>query len=101
MTDRTTLTRNLRRLEHQGLVQVDRGHDRRGREVRLTERGRDVLAQVYPVWQAVQAEVATRFGRERLARLLAAISAVVEVAGPRSFFWVTRCKSVLLRVETP
>jgi len=83
VTDRTTLTRNLRLLEQQGLIQVDRGHDRREREVRLTDRGRDVLAQVYPIWQEVQAEVATRFGSARLARLLAELSALVEVARPR------------------
>jgi DNA-binding MarR family transcriptional regulator len=83
VTDRTTLTRNLRLLEQQGLIRVDRGDDRREREVRLTDRGRDVLAQVYPVWQAVQAEVARRFGSERLARLLAELSALVEVARPR------------------
>jgi hypothetical protein len=38
---------------------------------------------VYPIWQAVQAEMATRFGSERLARLLAELSALVEVARPR------------------
>jgi DNA-binding MarR family transcriptional regulator len=83
MTDRTTLTRNLRLLERQGLIQVDKGNDRRERAVRLTDRGRDVLAHVYPIWQEVQAEVATRFGSERLARLLSELSALVEVARPR------------------
>jgi DNA-binding MarR family transcriptional regulator len=80
MTDRTTLTRNLSLLEKQGLIQLDRGHDRREREVRLTDRGREVLAHVYPIWKEVQAEVATRFGSERLARLLAELSALVKVA---------------------
>jgi DNA-binding MarR family transcriptional regulator len=83
VTDRTTLTRNLRLLEHQGLIQVDMGKDRREREVRLTDRGRDALAHVYPVWKEVQAEVAQRFGSARLARLLAELSALVEVARPR------------------
>jgi DNA-binding MarR family transcriptional regulator len=83
MTDRTTLTRNLRLLEKQGLIQVDMGHDRREREVRLTDRGREVLAHVYPIWKEVQAEVAKRFGSERLARLLSELSALVEVARPR------------------
>ena len=82
VTDRTTLTRNLRLLEQQGLIRVDMGHDRREREVRLTERGREVLAHVYPIWKEVQVEVATRFGSARLARLLAELSALVEVAKP-------------------
>ena len=76
VTDRTTLTRNLR------LLRVDMGNDRREREVRLTDRGRDVLAQVYPIWKEVQVEVAKRFGSERLARLLSELSALVEVAKP-------------------
>jgi DNA-binding MarR family transcriptional regulator len=82
-TDRTTLTRNLKLLEKQGLIQVDMGHDRREREVRLTDRGRDVLAQVYPIWKEMQAGVAQRFGSERLARLLAELSALVEVTTRR------------------
>jgi DNA-binding MarR family transcriptional regulator len=82
VTDRTTLTRNLRLLEKQGLIQVDTGRDRREREVRLTDRGREVLAQVYPIWREVQAEVAKRFGSARLARLLSELSALVEVARP-------------------
>jgi DNA-binding MarR family transcriptional regulator len=83
LTDRTTLTRNLRLLEQQGLIQIGKGQDRRAREVRLTDRGREVLAQVYPVWKAVQAEIATRFGRERLAALLSELSTLVEVSRPR------------------
>jgi DNA-binding MarR family transcriptional regulator len=79
MTDRTTLTRNLSLLQKQGLIQVDMGNDRRERQVRLTDRGRDVLAQVYPIWKEVQAEVAKRFGDERLARLLSELSALVKV----------------------
>ena len=82
VTDRTTLTRNLRLIEKQGLIQVDLGHDRREREVRLTERGREVLAHVYPIWKEVQAEMVKRFGSERLARLLVELSALVEVAKP-------------------
>jgi DNA-binding MarR family transcriptional regulator len=82
VTDRTTLTRNLSLLEQQGLIRVDMGSDRREREVRLTDRGRDVLAQVYPIWREVQAEVAQHFGHERLARLLAELSALIEVARP-------------------
>ncbi len=86
VTDRTTLTRNLRLLEQQGLIRIDGGEDRREREVRLTDRGRDILAHVYPIWNEVQAQVATRFGSERLARLLSDLSALVEVTRRRSFF---------------
>ena len=82
VTDRTTLTRNLRLLEKQGLIRVGMGNDRREREVRLTDRGREVLAQVYPIWKDVQVEVAKSFGSERLARLLSELSSLVKVAMP-------------------
>jgi DNA-binding MarR family transcriptional regulator len=82
VTDRTTLTRNLRLLQKQGHIRVSMGHDRREREVRLTDRGREVLAHVYPIWKEVQVEVAKRFGSARLARLLSELSALVEVAKP-------------------
>jgi DNA-binding MarR family transcriptional regulator len=75
LTDRTTLTRNLSLLEKQGLIRLER-------EVRLTDQGRDLLAQVYPIWKEVQVEVAKRFGSERLARLLAELAALVEVVKP-------------------
>ena len=82
VTDRTTLTRNLGLLEHQGLIRVDMGKDRREREVRLTDRGREVLAHEYPIWKEVQVEVAKRYGSARLARLLSELSALVKVAKP-------------------
>jgi DNA-binding MarR family transcriptional regulator len=85
VTDRPTLTRNLRLLEPQGLIRIDRGEDRRAGERRLTDRGRDILAHVDPIWTEVQAQVATRFGSARFARLLSDLSALVEVARPREF----------------
>jgi DNA-binding MarR family transcriptional regulator len=91
VTDRPTVTRNLRLLELQGLIRIDRGEDRREREVRLTDRGRDILAHVHAIWNKVQAQMATRFGSERFARLLSERSALVEVARPHEFFlaiWV-------------
>ena len=100
VTDRTTLTRNLRLLEQQGLIRIDRGEDRREREVRLTDRGRDILAHMDPIWKEVQAQVAKRFGSERLARLLSDLSALVEVTRRVSFFWPYRCTYTFLGVDT-
>ena len=85
VTDRTTLTRNLGLLEHQGLIRVDMGKDRREREVRLTDRGRDILAHVHPIWNEIQAQVATRVGGDRFARLLSDLSALLEVTRLREF----------------
>lgn len=79
VTDRTTLTRNLRVLEKQGLIRVEIGGDRREREVSLTDRGRESLAKAYPLWKEAQAHVARQFGRERLERLLSDLAGVVAV----------------------
>ncbi len=70
VTDRTTLTRNLKVLSQQRLVRIVPGEDRREREVSLTDRGRAALAQAYPMWKDVQAQVAQRLGGERFRRML-------------------------------
>ncbi len=77
VTDRTTLTRNLKLLAQQKLIRVSPGQDRREREVTLTDRGRYALAQAFPLWKDVQAQVATGLGPERFGRLLADLRATV------------------------
>jgi DNA-binding MarR family transcriptional regulator len=69
--DRTTLTRNLKLLEKEGLVQVEPGEDLRERNVHLTASGHARLDQAFPLWEAVQAEVQKKMGRENLERLQA------------------------------
>jgi len=54
--DRTTLTANLKPLERRGLVEVRVDEaDRRSRRLRLTEAGRDLLAEALPLWRHAQA----------------------------------------------
>ncbi|MFQ5883441.1 MAG: MarR family winged helix-turn-helix transcriptional regulator [Candidatus Methylomirabilales bacterium] len=77
VTDRTTLTRNLKLLEEQGLIRIAPGQDRREREVTLTERGRKALVDAFPLWKRVQDRVAKSLGPERLRRLLADLAATV------------------------
>ncbi len=79
VTDRTTLTRNLKVLSQQKLVRIAPGEDRREREVTLTDRGRAALAQAYPMWKDVQAQVAQRLGRERFRRMLSDLGETVAV----------------------
>lgn len=56
--DRTSLTALLKPLERQGLVAIDvDAEDRRGRRLRLTARGRRVLARALPIWERTHAEV--------------------------------------------
>jgi DNA-binding MarR family transcriptional regulator len=50
--DRTTLTAALKPLERRGLVSIEVGaEDRRSRRLRLTDRGREVLASAVPIWR--------------------------------------------------
>ena len=80
VTDRTTLTRNLRLLEHKGLVAMERGEDRREHRLAITARGQAMLRRSYPTWERVQGRIERRIGKARMERLLADLSAVVEAA---------------------
>ena len=80
VTDRTTLTRNLKVLGQQKLIRINPGHDRREREVTLTDRGRAALAQAYPFWKKIQAQVTQRLGPDRYRRLLSDLRATLALA---------------------
>ena len=71
VTDRTTLTRNLRPLEKKRLIRIEAGKDRRERIVTLTDRGDRTLANALPLWDRAQAQITSGLGQERLRRLLA------------------------------
>jgi len=79
VTDRTTLTRNLKLLEKQGLIRVAPGNDRREREVALTSRGRQALVRTLPLWEKAQAHVVEGLGEERWKDLRQELSAVVSL----------------------
>lgn len=75
--DRTTLTRNLRPLEKQGLIESASGEDRRTRAVTLTDRGREVLSQALPLWEQAQRQIVELLGRERWGEMLEHLSETV------------------------
>lgn len=72
--DRTTLTRNLRPLEQQGLLRIEEGADRRERQISLTPRGQQILAKAIPLWERAQVRLAEGFGLERLQHLFGELS---------------------------
>ena len=80
VTDRTTLTRNLRLLEKKGLIGLEAGDDRRERRICLMKRGRQVVETAHPAWLSVQEKVVRRIGRTRFDRMVSDLSAVVAVA---------------------
>src|SRR3954447_1990446 len=64
--DRSTLTRNLRPLEHDELVIV--GHEgwRRSRTIEITEKGRAKLRDALPHWRTTQSKLKRHLGDDNL-----------------------------------
>jgi DNA-binding MarR family transcriptional regulator len=82
--DPTTLTRNLRPLERDGLVRiVPAPGDRRRRAIAATAAGRARFRAAVPLWRTAQAEVADRLGAPDLARLDGALAAALAKLAPR------------------
>lgn len=82
VTDRTTLTRNLKLLEKQGLVRLASGKDRRQREITVTADGRRALAKAYPLWREAQVHILNALGPKRWQRLLGELSTLVDLTRP-------------------
>lgn len=77
--DRTTLTRNLKLLERQGLIQVLPGADRRVRAVSLTIEGRNAFQRCVPLWEKGQDRVKRYLGKTRMNSLLDTLSDIQEL----------------------
>ena len=68
--ERTTLLRNLRPLQRDGLVRA-RGGGRGGHvELFITEKGRGSLARRFPAWLSAQNKVVATLGKERWSRII-------------------------------
>jgi DNA-binding MarR family transcriptional regulator len=68
--ERTTLVRNLRPLQREGLVRIA-GGGRGGRvELAITEKGRRALAKMLPAWRAAQNKVVSTLGQQRWSAIL-------------------------------
>ena len=80
VTDRTTLTRNLKPLLSQELLEVVESADRRQRPIALTSGGRDTLAQALPLWREVQVRMAAGLGHARWTGLLGDLNEAVAQA---------------------
>ena len=79
--DRTTLARNLKPLESQGLLTIESGADRRRHLVKLTESGIQALAAALPYWEQAQHEVVTRLGQDQWQALQSSLKATMTLAG--------------------
>jgi DNA-binding MarR family transcriptional regulator len=79
--DRTTLTRNVRPLEKDGLLRIARSPvDARTRVVLLTRAGEHMLESVFPVWERVCKRVRSKVGAQALGDLFATLDEVIALA---------------------
>ncbi len=68
--ERTTLLRNLRPLERDGLMRT-RGGGRGGHvELEITEKGRKALAKMAPSWRSAQDKVVAILGKDRWSAII-------------------------------
>jgi len=79
VVDRTTLGRNIRPLERDGLITITPGRtDRRIKELRLTATGDQRFNETRQAWVEAQRSFETGFGPERAAELRGLLHALVD-----------------------
>jgi DNA-binding MarR family transcriptional regulator len=92
--ERTTLSRNLRPLEREGLFSEEPGADRRGRALRLTAAGKRRLARSFLLWEKAQRAFRDSFGPDRYRQLRVLLAGAAQASE-------TARSSPVLRRETP
>ena len=60
--DRTTLTRNVRPLEKDGLIERGGERWRRSRALKVTPAGRALMSEAVPLWEGAQESLRTKLG---------------------------------------
>jgi DNA-binding MarR family transcriptional regulator len=76
--DRTTLGRNIKPLERDGLIRIEPAQsDRRAKELRLTKSGEKQLVVAFEAWSRAQAGFENTFGTRHAAELRRVLRDVV------------------------
>lgn len=82
--ERTTLVRNLRPLDREGLIKI-KGGGRGGHvELMITEKGRKKVAEAYSGWRAAQEKVVAILGKERWGEMIRDLGRVAEAVKKQS-----------------
>jgi DNA-binding MarR family transcriptional regulator len=74
--DRTTLSRNLRLMEKNGLVDLEKGQDKREVRVCVTQLGLDKFRRAAPLWYRVQTFFTKGLGEEKWEAMLKDLRAI-------------------------
>jgi DNA-binding MarR family transcriptional regulator len=78
--EKSTLSRNLKRLLNDGHITMDPPAGRRGRGLHLTPKGEAVIQQGYPVWRDAQVRTTRVMGPESRSTLDAFLSQAEKLA---------------------
>ncbi len=74
--DRTTLSRNLKLMEKKGLVNLEKGQDKREVRVCVTKLGLDQFRRAAPLWHQAQTFFTTGLGEEKWEAMLKDLRAI-------------------------
>lgn len=77
--DRTTLVRNLRPLQREGLAQASGGGHGRLVELSITNKGRKQIEKLRPAWKSAQSAVVKTLGEKRWSTILSDLKTVASV----------------------
>jgi DNA-binding MarR family transcriptional regulator len=74
--DRTTLVRNLRPLQRDGLVQISGGGRGNRVELAITAKGRKQIEKLTPAWKSAQSTAVQTLGEKRWSTILSDLETV-------------------------
>lgn len=77
--ERTTLTRNLDRLEKMGLIASRAAETGNGRLCTLTDKGHELVRQMLPIWRKAQAEIRDELGAAEFENTIATLKRLAAV----------------------
>ena len=80
--EKSTLSRNLKRLLALGHIEMDPPAGRRGRGLHLTPRGKAVIREAYPLWQDAQRRATEVMGVEARGTLDGLLGQAEKLAAP-------------------
>jgi len=78
--DRSTLTRNLRPLEQEGLIAVGLEGWRRSRTLEITEKGRSRLGEALPLWKRAQERLRRNLGEQNWVNIHSDLDQLIRAA---------------------